>query len=189
MYLRYFGWNFIGKEADWQGAPVKFGQLFALPLLLGLIGFVYHWKIDQKMAFIMTIFFVLTGLALAFYFNMQQEQPRERDYFFVYSFFAFCLWIGMGTLAIINFLEQKLSQQSARTVGYGVLLAAFVFVPGNMLRTNVHPMSRQGHYVAWDYAYNLLQRKMQSLSRTGTTIHSRSGICRTWKVCGATSGW
>jgi Protein of unknown function (DUF2723) len=157
MYLRYFGWNFIGKEDDWQGAGVRFAQLFAIPLLIGLIGFVYHWKIDPKMAFIMTIYFILSGVALAVYFNMQQEQPRERDYFFVYSFFGFCLWIGMGTLAIVNFLEQKLKEQPARLAGYFVLAAAFVFVPANMLRTNIHPSSRYGHYLAWDYAYNLLQ--------------------------------
>jgi hypothetical protein len=157
MYLRYFGWNFIGKLDDWQGAGIKFSQLWGIPFLIGLIGFAYHWKIDPKMAFIMTIFFVLTGLALAFYFNMQQEQPRERDYFFVYSFFAFSLWIGMGALAIVNFLEQKLSEKIAKTVGYGVLAATFLLVPVNMFRTNEHPMSRRGHYVAWDYAYNLLQ--------------------------------
>jgi hypothetical protein len=157
MYLRYFGWNFIGKEADWQGAGVKFGQLFGIPLLIGLIGFYYHWKIDPKMAFTMTIFFIMTGLALAVYFNMQQEQPRERDYFFVYSFFGFCLWIGMGTLAIITFLEKKLNEQRSKLAAYGMLAAIVVLVPGNMLRTNLHPMSRRGHYVAWDYAYNLLQ--------------------------------
>ncbi len=157
MYLRYFGWNFIGKEDDWQGAGVRFGQLYGIPLLIGLIGFFYHWKIDQKMAFIMTIYFVLTGIALAVYFNMQQEQPRERDYFFVYSFFGFCLWIGLGTLAIVNYLEQKLKEKSARIAGYVTMAAVFVFVPVNMLRTTIHPSSRSGHYVAWDYAYNLLQ--------------------------------
>ncbi|MFH0990258.1 MAG: DUF2723 domain-containing protein [bacterium] len=157
MYLRYFGWNFIGKEDDWQGAGVRFGQLYGIPFLLGLIGFFYHWKIDQKMAFIMTIYFILTGLALAVYFNMQQEQPRERDYFFVYSFFGFCLWIGLGTLAIVNYLEQKLKERTARIAGYAAMAAAFVFVPVNMFRTTVHPSSRSGHFVTWDYAYNLLQ--------------------------------
>jgi len=122
-----------------------------------LIGFYYHWKIDPKMAFIMTIYFVLTGFALAVYFNMQQEQPRERDYFFVYSFFGFCLWIGMGTLAIVNYLEQILKEQQARIAGYCALALAFIFVPANMLRSNIHPSSRYGHYLAWDYAYNLLQ--------------------------------
>jgi hypothetical protein len=157
MYLRYFGWNFIGKEDDWQGAGVRFGQFFGIPFLIGLIGFFYHWKIDQKMAFIMTIYFILTGIVLAIYFNMQQEQPRERDYFFVYSFFGFCLWIGHGTLAIVKYLEQKLNEKSARVGGYATIAAVFILVPLNMFRTTVHPSSRSGHYVAWDYAYNLLQ--------------------------------
>ncbi len=157
MYLRYFGWNFIGKIDDVQGAGVRFGQLFGIPLLIGLIGFYYHWKKDPTMAFIMTIYFVLTGLALALYFNMQQEQPRERDYFFVYSFFGFCLWIGMGAFALVKYLEQALKGTSGRIAAYGALGTVLLFVPLNMLRTNVHPSSRSGHYVAWDYAYNLLQ--------------------------------
>ncbi|HLP16581.1 MAG TPA: DUF2723 domain-containing protein [Bacteroidota bacterium] len=157
MYLRYFGWNFIGKAGDNQGAGVNFGQLFAIPFLIGLIGLWYHWKIDKKMALTMTIFFILTGFVLAVYFNMQREQPRERDYFFVYSFFAFCMWIGMGTLAIITYLEKKMSEQRAKITAYGMLAAIVVCVPVNMLRTNLHPMSRHGHYMAWDYAYNLLQ--------------------------------
>jgi hypothetical protein len=157
MYLRYLGWNFIGKADDVQGAGVRFGQLFGIPLLIGLIGFYFHWKTDPKMAFIMTIYFFLTGLALALYFNMQQEQPRERDYFFVYSFFGFCLWIGMGTFALVKFLHRTLHEQQARIAGYSVLAVVLLLVPANMLRTNIHPSSRTGHYVAWDYAYNLLQ--------------------------------
>lgn len=157
MYLRYFGWNFIGKLNDIQGAGVRFGQLFGIPLLIGLFGFYYHWRKDPTMAFIMTIYFVLTGVALALYFNMQQEQPRERDYFFVYSFFGFCLWIGIGAFGLVKWLEQTLTGSTARIVGYGALAAVFLLVPMNMLRTNIHPSSRSGHYVAWDYAYNLLQ--------------------------------
>ena len=157
MYLRYMGWNFIGKEADWQDAGVRFSQLYGIPFIIGLLGLFYHWKKDQKMAFIMTIFFILTGFALAFYFNMQEPQPRERDYFFVYSVFGFCMWIGLGVLAIFDFLKERLKDQNLKYVSYGVFAVILVLVPGNMMRTNAHPMSRNGHYLAWDYSYNLLQ--------------------------------
>lgn len=157
MYLRYMGWNFIGKEADWQDAGVRFSQLYGIPLIIGLLGLFYHWKKDQRMAFIMTVFFLLAGFALAFYFNMQEQQPRERDYFFVYSVFCFCLWIGLGVLAIMDFLRERLEGKNLTMVSSGAFALLLILVPGNMLRTNAHPMSRTGHYLAWDYSYNLLQ--------------------------------
>jgi len=157
MYLRYLGWNFIGKEADWQDAGIRWSQLYGIPFFIGLFGFYYHWKRDPKSAFTMTAFFLLTGIALAFYFNMQEQQPRERDYFFVYSFFGFCVWIGMGVLEILDLIKQKFSGRKYDLAVYGVLALAFLFVPGNMLRTNYGPMSRHGHYLAWDHSYNMLQ--------------------------------
>jgi hypothetical protein len=157
MYWRYIAWNFIGKESDVQDAGWRFSQLYGIPFLVGLIGCFYHWKKHQKMAFIMSVFFILTGLALAIYFNMQEQQPRERDYFFVYSVFAFCLWIGIGTLAIIDFVRERITSANVSTLAYGVFALVVIFVPGNMLRTNYKPMNRTGHYLAWDYSYNLLQ--------------------------------
>jgi hypothetical protein len=157
MYLRYAGWNFIGKEADWQDAGVSFSQLYAIPFIVGIFGIYFHWRKDQKMAFIMSIFFLLTGLVLAVYFNMQEPQPRERDYFFVYSFWAFCLWIGMGVASFLEMLKEGLQGRNLQLASYGVLVLAVAFIPVNMFRTNLHPMSRRAHYLAWDYSYNLLQ--------------------------------
>jgi hypothetical protein len=131
--------------------------LYGLPLLVGLLGVYYHWKKHPKMAFVMSVFFILTGLALAIYFNMQEPQPRERDYFFVYSVFAFCFWIGIGTLAIIDFVRERVTGANASSFAYGAFVLVVVLVPGNMLRTNYKPMNRSGHYLAWDYSYNLLQ--------------------------------
>jgi hypothetical protein len=157
MYLRYMGWNFVGREGDWQDAGIRFSQLFGLPLLLGFLGLFYHWKRDQKTAFTMTVFFILTGLVLAVYFNMQEPQPRERDYFFVYSVFSFCLWIGIGALAFFDFLQRRLAGKSLTVVVSAVCAFIMFLVPGNMLWTNYRPMTRVGHYLAWDYSYNLLQ--------------------------------
>jgi hypothetical protein len=157
MYIRYMGWNFIGKEADWQDAGVRFSQLYGIPFVIGLFGLFYHWKKDQKSAFVMSVFFLLTGFALAFYFNMQEQQPRERDYFFVYSVFSFCLWIGIGVSAILESIRERLPEKNVNALALGTFAIVLVLVPGNMLRTNYHPMSRQGHYLAWDYSYNLLQ--------------------------------
>ena len=98
------------------------------------------------------------GIVLDVYFNMQEPQPRERDYFYVGSFFVFSLWIGMGVLGVVEFLRSALKNQRASLyAGGGALLLAAVFIPGNMLRTNYKDANRTGDYVAWDYSYNLLQ--------------------------------
>lgn len=157
MYLRYLGWNFIGKDGDSQDNGILFSQLYGIPLLIGLFGLYYHWRRDSKSAFVVTAFFLLTGLFLAFYFNMQEPQPRERDYFFVYSFFGFCIWIGMGVMELLDFVKNEITGKRAELIGYAVLAVAFLTIPGNMWRTNHHVMSRNGHYLAWDHSYNLLQ--------------------------------
>ena len=157
MYLRYLGWNFIGKDGDAQDNGILFSQLYGIPMLVGLFGLFYHWRRDQKSAFIITSFFLLTGLVLAFYFNMQEPQPRERDYFFVYSFFCFCIWIGFGVMELLEIVKREVTMKRPEIAGYAVLVVAFLLIPGNMLRTNYHMMSRHGHYLAWDHSYNLLQ--------------------------------
>lgn len=157
MYLRYFGWNYVGDEGDWKEAGVDWEQLFGIPLFLGLFGAWYHWRKDRKMAFVATSTFLVLGIALVIYFNMQEPQPRERDYFYVGSFLVFSMWVGMGTLGIIDLLKEKLTGPQVVPVSYAVLFLAFLFVPANMLRTNFHEANRSGNYVAWDYSYNLLQ--------------------------------
>lgn len=157
MYLRYFGWNFVGTEGDFKEAGVKW-TLLGIPLFLGLFGAYYHWRRDKKMAFVASSMFIILGLALVVYFNMQEPQPRERDYFYVGSFFVFSLWIGMGVLGIIDTLKEKIANQSMHNVySYAVLVLAVVFVPANMARVNFKEADRTGNYLAWDYSYNLLQ--------------------------------
>ena len=158
MYLRYFGWNFVGSEGDWKDAGVNWKQLYGIPLFLGLFGAFYHWRRDPKMAAVATATFIVMGLALVVYFNMQEPQPRERDYFYVGSFFIFSMWIGVGVLGVIDWVKQKLGSSGVYGfTGYGILALAVLFIPMNMLRTNFHQANRKGNYVAWDYSYNLLQ--------------------------------
>ncbi|MEX2116057.1 MAG: DUF2723 domain-containing protein [Bacteroidota bacterium] len=158
MYLRYFGWNFIGQEGDWKEAGVDWRKFYGIPLLLGLIGVFHHWSRDWKMTLVSISFFLVMGLALVLYLNMQEPQPRERDYIFVGSYFVFAMWIGMGVLALIDEVKSRFFQGSNFPVAtYGLLAAAFVFSPLNMLRVNYDSADRSGNYVAWDYSYNLLQ--------------------------------
>ncbi len=158
MFLRYFLWQYAGREGDFQGAGVKWNQLWGIPLIIGLFGVYYHWKKDRVMWWVFFNFFILMGFIMAVYFNMQNPQPRERDYFYVGAFFVFSLWIGIGTVGIIDTVRDAVKNLDLKKyASYGVLAFTVLFVPVNMLMTNYKASDRSGDYVAWDYSYNLLQ--------------------------------
>jgi len=174
MYLRYFGFNFIGRSGDIQDAPVEwFGdhskdstvspkgfpaRYYAIPLVLGLLGVFYHFRKDWKLALAFLALFITTGLALVVYFNMQNPQPRERDYFYVGSFFVFAMWVGFGVSAILEYFEQNLKQSKLLSTVLGGLLGVFLFiVPVNMAVQNWFTHDRSRNYVPWDLSYNTLQ--------------------------------
>ncbi len=173
MFLRYIGFNFIGRAGDIQDAPaVLFGtshgwrdgepgypaRYFAIPFLLALFGIWYNFKRDRKTALVFMTMFIIMGFALAVYFNMADPQPRERDYFFVGSFFVFALWISIGTAAIIELLANRLSGMKWKN---GVLVmtigAIFMAVPANMFRENLFTHDRHDNYAPLDISYDILQ--------------------------------
>jgi len=172
IYLRYFMWNFVGRAGDLQDAPVVLfedagnwsdspgypSRYFAIPLLLGLFGLYLHWKKDWKTSLAMTLLFMATGIGLVVYFNMSAPQVRERDYFFVGSFYVFAIWIGVGAYGLMELLRKWLKErEAASTVSLAGGLALLVLAPGNMLLQNYQTHNRSLNYVAFDYAYNLLQ--------------------------------
>ncbi|MDX1640710.1 MAG: DUF2723 domain-containing protein [Balneolaceae bacterium] len=168
MYIRYFNWNFIGREADIQDTgwysgfsetrhsnnPANSGY-FYLPLLLGLFGFLYHFRNDWKRAFAILALFLLTGLAIIFYLNQTPYEPRERDYAYVGSFFAFTIWVGLGATGIIEMIKDAVGK--SKPVAFATLGVLFLAVPGLMAVENWPSHDRSELYVARDYAYNLLQ--------------------------------
>ncbi len=158
MMLRYFLWQYVGIEGDWQDAGVNWKQLYGIPLFIGLFGMYYHFKKDKKMWWVFFNFFLLMSVVLMFYFNMQEPQPRERDYFFVGAFFVFSLWIGIGVMGLVESVQEFLKNDQAKKIATGgIVLLSVVFVPANMMKTNFKGADRTGDYVAWDYSYNLLQ--------------------------------
>lgn len=172
MYLRYLAWNFIGRAGDIQDAPTTLlstkddwseskgfpNRYLALPFLLGLFGLYYHFKRDWKFALPFLALFIVTGLALVVYFNMAEPQPRERDYFFVGSFFVFALWTGLGAAGVLEYLQSWVRDEKRRRIALGVGLGVLtVAVPANMAVQNYFDHSRSGNYVPWDFSYNLLQ--------------------------------
>lgn len=169
IYLRYFLWNFVGRAGDIQGAPVAHFQevgdwsespgypnrYYAIPLLLGLIGMFYHFRKDYRTGTAMAALFFIMGFGLVVYFNMAEPQVRERDYFFVGSFYVFALWAGLGVYGIVEWLLTKTGRNEA--VGLALAGLLFVLAPINMLSQNYRTHDRHYNYVAFDYAYNLLQ--------------------------------
>jgi tetratricopeptide (TPR) repeat protein len=164
MYIRYFGWQFIGEGAtlgDDNFIVETFSTrgLMGLPFLVGLIGMFYHFNRDWKRAFSILTLFFMTGVAISIYLNQEDPQPRERDYAYVGSFFAFALWIGIGASAMMElvFSYIRRSQVLRIIAGALTLLILFLAVPYNLLSFNYHKQDRTGNYVAYDYSYNILQ--------------------------------
>ena len=160
MYFRYFGWQFIGREHDMEGAGVDWSVLWGIPFLVGLVGAITHFRRDSKMGLVVTALFVLTGAALVIYLNQTEPQPRERDYSYVGSFFAFALWIGIGIESIWQWLGKRLKLSGHRTPVYFALLtvaSGFFVINGRMLQANYRMHDRSGNYVPWDWAWNMLQ--------------------------------
>jgi len=167
MYLRYFNWNFIGREADIQDTGWYSGfsdtrhsnnpansPYYYLPFLFGLLGLLFHFRHDWRRALSVLALFILTGLAIIFYLNQTPFQPRERDYAYVGSFFAYAIWIGLGGTALIEILKETIGKNKFAT--YGTLAVMFAAVPAWMAYQNYPSHDRSERFVARDYAYNLL---------------------------------
>ena len=86
-------------------------KYYMLPLLLGMLGLIYHCIKNRKDAFVVFLMFFMTGLAIAIYLNMPPRQPRERDYAFVGSFYFFSVWIGLGVYALYDWLSTKFEKK------------------------------------------------------------------------------
>ena len=133
-------------------------KYYLLPLLLGIVGIFFQvLKKDEKgiQSFWITFFlFFMTGIAIVLYLNQTPYQPRERDYAYAGSFYAFCIWIGIGVAGIARLLENaKLSPIVAGTVATLVCL----IVPLQMASQTWDDHDRSGRYVARDFGRNYLE--------------------------------
>ncbi|MCG6190221.1 DUF2723 domain-containing protein [Maribellus maritimus] len=189
MYLRYFMWNFAGRQNDIQGhgskiygnwlsgvkfidemrlgdqddLPARFANnkarntYYFLPLILGILGIIYQYKKGKKGKeglWLVFLLFFMTGLAIVVYLNQYPHQPRERDYAYAGSFYAFTIWIGLGVLAIYEALKKYIPENiSAGVAG----VAALILVPGIMAAQNWDDHDRSGRYTARDLGANYLK--------------------------------
>ncbi|TAG89593.1 MAG: DUF2723 domain-containing protein, partial [Bacteroidetes bacterium] len=189
MYLRYFAWNFISRESDNDGAgsiqtfnkeelPKSIlnnkahNNYFGIPFLLGCIGLAFCLSRSLKTSLITSLLFLMTGLALVIYLNSPPVEPRERDYIYVGSFYAFAIWIGFAMIALPELLTtyfnsrykgyatadnpNPLGNYSIK-IGTGITFILGFFCVGILLHQNYDDHNRSNRYHSIDSAKNLLE--------------------------------
>jgi len=128
-------------------------KFYVLPFLLGLIGLIYQWRKDAHNALVVSLLFIMTGIAIVVYLNQHSPQPRERDYAYAASFYAFAIWIGLGVYALFALLSRKLN---ARITAFAVTGITLVLVPGIMAKEGWDDHDRSDRYTALAMANNYL---------------------------------
>ncbi len=173
MYLRYLLFNFSGRQSDIQGAgslpdfnasTVKLPQqlaenkgrnnFFMIPLILGVIGMFYQSVHDVKNFFVVLLLFILTGAALVVYLNSPPTEPRERDYIYAGSYYAFAFWIGFSVIAIVSMINKatknmKVSAIAATLIGLSA--------PALMAQQGWDDHDRSDRFFSVDSAINYLE--------------------------------
>ena len=159
------GINFIDKTrlGDQSNLPPRLANnkarntYFFLPLLLGILGIFYQYnkrKKGKQQLWVVFLLFAMTGLAIVVYLNQYPHQPRERDYAYAGSFYAFTIWIGLGVLAISDALKKFMPEAVAAGIT-GIL--TLILVPGIMAAQNWDDHDRSGRYTARDLGANYLK--------------------------------
>lgn len=126
---------------------------FFLPLILGIIGLIYHFKKSKEDAIVVLTLFLFTGAFIILYLNFPAHQPRERDYAYVGSYQTFMIWIGLGVLAIADWLSKKMNPTMATGIAS---LATLAGVPVLMGSQNWDDHDRSLRSGALDFAYDYL---------------------------------
>ncbi|MCK4568825.1 MAG: DUF2723 domain-containing protein [Bacteroidales bacterium] len=185
MYLRYFMWNFVGRQNDIEAQPgpkngnwlsgvgfiddIRLGsqdklpesmqnpahnKFYFLPLILGLIGLFFHLNTSKRDTLVVALLFFMTGIAIVLYLNQYPYQPRERDYAYTGSYYAFAIWIGLGVMGIYSGLKKYMGDN--KMIPAGITFAALLLVPGIMAQQGWDDHNRSGRYAARDFGMNYL---------------------------------
>lgn len=121
---------------------------FALPLILGLIGIYYQTVKDKNNAWVVTLLFLMTGLAIVVYTNHKPFEPRERDYAFVGSFYVYAIWIGLGVIGLYEMLRERVQHKHLSWA----VTAVTMLVPVLMVAENWDDHDRSNRYTAREVA-------------------------------------
>jgi flagellar biogenesis protein FliO len=118
---------------------------FFLPLILGLIGIMYHFDKDRKSFYVLLVLFLFLGIALKIYLNERPFEPRERDYALVGSFYVFAIWIGFGVYSLYESIQKYIAP---RIAGPLIIAASLLAVPVLMASQNWDDHDRSERYTA-----------------------------------------
>jgi hypothetical protein len=144
----------LGKQTDLpesMQSPAR-NTYFFLPLILGVIGMLAHFNRNYKDGVVVALLFFMTGIAIVLYLNQTPFQPRERDYAYAGSFYAFAIWIGIGVFAIYESFRKKI----AANIALPLTVVLSLSVPAIMLAENYNDHDRSGKYAARDFAITYL---------------------------------
>lgn len=125
---------------------------FFLPFFLGLLGLMFHYRKSKLDFWLVMVLFLFTGLLINVYMNQPPYEPRERDYALVGSFQTFCIWIGLGVLAVADLLTKYLKKNSA----IAATAACVLLVPVNMGYQGWDDHDRSQRYIGIDLAKDFL---------------------------------
>jgi len=130
-------------------------KLYMLPFILGILGLLYQFKKDKRDNLIVGLLFFFTGIAICIYLNAAGNQPRERDYAYVGSFYAFAIWIGLGVLYVIELLNTLLKNKQTSTIAGSVV--CLLAVPVIMANQEWDDHDRSHKTIARDLATDYLE--------------------------------
>lgn len=150
------GLNFLDK---WRVGPLKelpahkkskaWNRFYLLPLLFGIGGAIYHYKRNWKGWLVIMAFFIMTGMAIIIYLNQYSPQPRERDYAYAASFYAFAIWIGLGTGALASGLTKWMNDKKSILIATSLNLLC---VSGVLAAEGWNDHNRSGRYTTLQMA-------------------------------------
>jgi tetratricopeptide (TPR) repeat protein len=157
------GINFLdnGRLGNQSDLPISrenaaHNKYYMLPLILGLIGLFYHLRANKNDMWVVFLLFLMTGVAIVVFLNQYPLQPRERDYAYAGSFYSFAIWIGLGVMGLIDFVQKKIKKNEVAIAG-SVVAATLILVPGIMAQQGWDDHDRSGKYASRDFAVNYLK--------------------------------
>lgn len=146
----------LGRQDDLPPSRQNWAhnKFYMLPLILGLIGLFFQLNRDYRNTVVVGLLFLMTGIAIVVYLNQYPHQPRERDYAYAGSTYAFAIWIGLGVLALYNALKKVMNGKISAVL---VTVVTLALVPGIMGAEGWNDHDRSGKYAARDFARNYLE--------------------------------